>query len=451
MEESVDRAMLVEDHVLPDAQQRQNIIVFVLTNGLVYLCAPVTYIGITQASLCNALGSSDLVANLPSSAAFWGVVIPIFLAWRFHTVAALRPTLIAGYATLAVASLMVAGVLYWPTSATVRLTAIVCHGALVGSALAVINAFLWEMVGRGLNQRRQGLAYALAFGIGPILAVIGSLGAQLILSGKLEAPIPFIGGGYTLQWNLAPLAFPLNFAALFAASSLILVACTAAAAFYVVPSPSQELPRTAFLSGVTTSVRELFSDRVLVIAVLAFLLVDAGGTITNNLSLYTSTALGKAPEAFAGYQNALRFLFKMVAGVVLGWAVARTQAKSCLLITSVLCVCGALWPLVTPHSWFLVSFGLMGAGELYGIYYPNYIMNRSQTNRIRQNMAIVQLLTLATSLAPPAFGAISDRISLPASFVAACCVISVSIGLVAFGLPRGMMSTLRPNIGADAP
>ncbi len=42
-----------------------------------------------------------------------------------------------------------------------------------------------------------------------------------------------------------------------------------------------------------------------------------------------------------------------------------------------------------PTSWFLVGFGLMGAGDLYGVYYLNYIMN--QTTNQTTNIAAVDV------------------------------------------------------------
>ena len=30
--------------------------------------------------------------------------------------------------------------------------------------------------------------------------------------------------------------------------------------------------------------------------------------------------------------------------------------------------------MLVPGPWFLLAFGLLGAGELYGVYFPNYIL-----------------------------------------------------------------------------
>ena len=183
------------------------------------------------------------------------------------------------------------------------------------------------------------------------------------------------------------------------------------------------------------SAAELTRDRVLTCAILAYVLVDAGFTITNNMSLYTIKALHRPAEEYAGYQNALRFSCKMAAGFALGWLLVRTHAKLGVLTTGAFCLAGIAWAIAAPNRWFLLCFGWMGAGELYGVYYCNYIMARSRPERLRQNMAMLQLLSLATSLAPVGFGALSDSVGLPTSFVVAAGIVCLSLALIAFGTP----------------
>jgi hypothetical protein len=249
------------------------------------------------------------------------------------------------------------------------------------------------------------------------------------------------------MWRLEipALEFPLNFAALFAICAFVLGLCALAANRYVVPTAREELPRPRLLQGTREVGREMIADRILLFSVIAYLLVDAGSTILNNMALYTPIATGEPADAFAGYQNTLRFLFKVIAGLLLGWAITRFHAKMGLLATAGLCLVSVLWILLLPGKWFLVSFGLMGAGELYGVYFPNYIMNRSRPDRVRQNMAILQVLSLATGLAPPVFGTISDQTSLTESFVVAGCVLAIAFA-IAFVLP--MRPEQRSNLVA---
>ena len=421
---------------LPHRQQLRNVAIYAITNCLIYLSAPVVYVGITQTSLCASLGASDTVSNLPSSAFFWATLVPVFIAARFHKVSLTAPVLVSAYALTAASGLLVAASLYWPVSTTLRLVVVVFYGGAIGAGMGVRNVFIWEVVNRGISQDLRGWAYSLSFGLGPLFAVLGSLIAQLLLAGKVAIPSFSLSAGFSLaHFEMSPLSFPLNFAALFAATAPILALAALLASQFKLPEAFEETSRVGVVANVIESVAELMRDRILALAILAYMLVEAGFTITNNMSLYTMEILHRPAEEYAGYQNALRFSFKAAAGFALGWLLVRTHAKQGVLVTGAFCLAGILWAIAAPASWFLVSFGLMGAGELYGTYYSNYIMARSRPQRLRQNMAMLQLLNLATSLAPAGFGALSDAYGLPMSFVAASGIVCTSLLLVAFGLP----------------
>lgn len=421
---------------LSSRQQLGNVVLYALTNGLIYLAAPVVYVGILQASLCKALGSTDVLANLPSSAFYCSTIVPILVAWRFHTVQAIKPVIVGCFLISAAGGLLVAALLYWHTPAELRLWAVIAHSGLIGGALFVLGTFQWELISRGIASRWHGLTFGLTFGVGPILAVAGSLIAQLILSGTLEYP----GWSPSAGWEIRSLVigvlpFPTNYALLFAATAPILVFAAVLTTGFVLPRADAEPARSPLISGLSKTIRELLADRILVIALAAYVLVESGFSIQNNMSLYTQVALQQPAEAYAGYQNALRFCFKMVAGLGLGWLLGRTHAKMGMLVTGGSVLCGILWVLLMPHAWFLICFGMMGAGELYGVYYPNYIMKRSRADRVRHNLAVLPLLGLVSSISPAIFGAISDNFSLPVSFVMAAIIVGASLAMIALGLP----------------
>jgi MFS family permease len=421
---------------LPRNQQWRNVALYSCINCLTYLAAPVAYVGITQASLCASLGASDTVANLPTSAFFWAAIFLVVIAARFHKVSATRYVLAGAYALLASASMVVVFALWWPLPAFVRLAAVVVYGGLAGAAIGVRNVYLWEVVNRGIAAELRGWAYSLSFGVGPLFAVAGSLLAQLLLTGQVELPLPSLTEGFALtRLEMPPLAFPLNFLTVFGATVPVLgIAAILSSRFQLPPSDDEERP-LRLTASIAQSVGEMSRDRILLIAIVAYVLVDAGGTITNNMALYNAEILHKSAEQFAGYQNALRFGCKMTVGLVLGWLLVRTHAKMGMVVTALFCISGIIGALTLSDSTFLLCFGLMGAGELYGIYYLNYIMARSHPGRLRQNMAMLQLLSLATSIAPAAFGALADNYGLPTSFIAAACVVACSLTLIVFGLP----------------
>src|SRR5262245_56918013 len=67
--------------ILTPEMDRRNGSIFLLSWLLIYLAAPVMYIDVVQAALCNKLGAGVTVANLPASAYFFGSFSPFFFSW----------------------------------------------------------------------------------------------------------------------------------------------------------------------------------------------------------------------------------------------------------------------------------------------------------------------------------------------------------------------------------
>jgi hypothetical protein len=278
------------------------------------------------------------------------------------------------------------------------------------------------MVGRGLSESRRGQALSLTFGAGPILAVIANLGSGFLLKGGIPDP-----------WN---------FASLFAASMPIFGLGALFSASFIVPYPAVEVPRQPLLGGLLGEFRRFFSYHLILIAVIAYILVFYGNMIIPNISLYTREAIGEPPEKYVDYQNALRFGFKVFAGFFLGWLLIQTNPKTLLLVTAGLELTGVAWALGAPGKWFLLSFGIMGTGELFGVYYPNYILGCSPKSKMRRTMAFTSLVSMPAGLASILFGLISDtfgaqdkKFGYQASFVAAIILLALAILLVLVGLP----------------
>src|SRR3569623_232674 len=188
---------------LSRSAQNRNLLLFAACSGAIYLAAPVGYVGVTQASLCHQLGASDAVANLPATFYFAMTVMPVVLAWLFPAVSLLKRNLSACYLLNAMALTAVGATLLSPLADSFKIGIVIAQGAVCGATMPAAIAFLWELVGRGVSEARRGWALSLAFGGGPLLAVAGSLGSQLLLSGRLG------------RWELSGLEYPWNFAALF--------------------------------------------------------------------------------------------------------------------------------------------------------------------------------------------------------------------------------------------
>ena len=156
--------------------------------------------------------------------------------------------------------------------------------------------------------------------------------------------------------------------------------------------------------------RPILTQRVLLLATVVTVLVYSGNTIPSNMALFTPEVLGDEPAKFAGMQNALRFGFKVVAGAVLGWLLTRSCPRQGLVATATIFLLAQVWAIFATGTAYLVAFGLYGAGELVGVYAPNYILSASRPGDIRRNMAFVTLLMVPAAPTGYLFGAIADSV-----------------------------------------
>jgi MFS family permease len=375
------------DCPLDQAAQARNLLLFAGCTALQYLAAPVGYVGLTQASLCHELGSSDAVANLPETAYLGLTFAPILFAWLVPYVAWLRRNLVICYGAAAVSQAAVGLALLAPLPPGLQIAAVIAQAAVAGCMVPSAIAFLWEVLGRGVSEKRRGLALGLAFGVGPLFAVLGSLGAQYVLT-RFPAP-----GNFAVLYLAAAPAMAVN----------ALLSC-----FFVVPAPAVEAVRQPFRKAVFGGLGDFLRDRVLLTATVVTILIYTGNTITANLNLYSKEVFGEAPMLRAGNQNAMRFAFKTAAGLLLGWLLTRTNPKVGLLTTSLLFLASVAWALVASAETYLLVFGIFGAGELVGVYAPNYILSASRKEDMRRNMAFVTMMMAPAAPAGYLFGLISD-------------------------------------------
>jgi len=416
---------------LDDRLQRRNVVLYVLKWCLIYFAAPVLYVGFVQAGLCKRLGASDFVANLPSAAYLLLAALPMIMAWAVPQVRHLRRVMTIGYAITAVMGGITATVLLLPAPNWLRIGVVIAHGAIVACSSGTAWVFEWEFLGRGVSESRRGLLFASTFSIGPLCAVVGSLGAQLIINNEVFGWTPRF-------WREIP--YPVNYTVLYGATLPLMLLAALLASRYVVPLPAVEVQRKPFLSGVLGGFSRFTSYRLMFIACVAYLLIYSGTMIQNNMVLYTREAVGLAEDTFVGYQLAIRFGCKVLAGLMLGWILKLTNPRMNLFVTALLVISSVVWilsvkPLFGGGLLFLLAFGLNGAGELMGFYYPYYVLCLSPKSQMRRNMAFVMLLAAPVGFAPALFGFISDTWSLTASFWVSLALMVGGLMLVACLLP----------------
>src|SRR5262245_1150598 len=322
--------LAAEECPLPANLQTRNLVLFGINTSLSYLASPVTFV-LIHAPCCKRLGASVTVANLPSTAYLAMGVLPLLVAWYFPSVSSFKRILVFSYCAFVAGSATVAVLLLLPVAPGVKVAALIVHGGLTGGALTVAVSFLFESLRRGVSEARRGQALGLGYGVGPLLAVIASQVMQRVLSLTEEAG------------DTATLDVLRGYAVLFAASVPIMGLAAFLASRFVIPYPSHEPERQPFRSGVFGGLGDFLSNRVLrtttVMAILAF----AGFHILDNMTLYTRYALGEAPEQHTGNQHTVRYAFKILTGLLMGWLLTRTNARAVLLITASLGLTGVTW------------------------------------------------------------------------------------------------------------
>ncbi len=422
-------------------EQRRNLILFASCTGMQYLAAPALYVGITQAPLCKTLGADTRTSNLPATLFFAMTAMPAVLAWLSPRVASLKRNLMLCYLMSALMLATLAVTLILPVPNSIKLAMVILQGGVSGAVMPAAIAFLWEVIGRGSEESRRGLVLSLGFGLGPILAALGSFAQATLL------------GGDMYFWKFSGIEYPWNFVTLFGAGTPVMLLAAWLSRSFVVPPVDREPDREplnavaplligvplmftsvallhaasvwsnerfrqfGYVAAISAAIaiiyyfRALLRQRVLLLATIVTILVYAVNGAPSNMNLYSESVLGISPEKNSAVQNLLRFGFKAVAGGILGWLLTRTNPRAGILATAAICLVSQVWAMLVTGPWYLVAFVIFGAGELIGVYSPNYICSASHTNDLRRNMAFATMLMVPAAPAGYLYGAIVDFVS----------------------------------------
>ena len=192
--------------------------------------------------------------------------------------------------------------------------------------------------------------------------------------------------------------------------------------------------RPPLLPYLRHSIGAFFSSRPLALTWMAYVLWYFSLSSMPNLSLYTRQAMGREPKEFSGLVMALRFGFKSVAGFLLGMLALRRGIRSPVTTTVLLVGAGIAWAWLVPGYGYLLSFGLLGAGELGGAYLPNYVVSISPAAEGAATCPSWPWLPWLPAWPPPPHGALTDGFGFAASFGFAIATILAALWLV-FRLP----------------
>ncbi len=395
---------------------RHNGRIVILSALLHYLAAPVIYVGIVQAALCDRLGASATVANLPSSGYLLASMAPILLSWVIpHR--RVRATVVTASLLTGLVLFLVLLILLFPFQSSTRLWVVVVAGLAQGLSSNVAHVYSFQCMKRGTTTEGRARALKWAFSLSPLAGVVGSLWAQYVL-----------GGG------IASLLFPYDFAVLYLTGIPCMVAIAILNSRYqLLPVEEETLP--PLLPYLWKSVRSYWGVRILLLAWFAYLFWYLTLNAMPNLTLYAREALGREPQELSGWMMALRFGFKCLGGLVLGIISVRWGIRAPLFACAGMVGAAILWAWLVPGHLYLLAFGIMGAGELGGVYFPNYAISISSASAATRNLAILSLVSPVSSIGPALHGGLTDAYGFPASFT-----FGVTASLVALILILGLSS-----------
>lgn len=392
---------------------RHNGLIYGASTLLIYLAAPVFYVDIVQAGLLSRLGASRTIANLPASAYLLGGLAPILLASAIRRRAE-RSVLVVVFTLAALLLGLVSSTLILPAPTGVRIAAIILQGLVLGPLIVTAGVYRWQCLARGTSAEGRARALQWTFSVGPAAAVAGSLGAQYLLGSGSRVRI---------------LAYPYDYAALY----LFGAACSGAIAILLsrfdLP-PAEDEPRQAMIPWLRTGIGAFCSNRYLVTLFAGYFLLHCTLGASSNFSLATEQAMGVAPKQLSGIIMAMRFGLKAVAGFALGAAAIRFGVRMPVLTTISLAGIAALWAYGITGAAFLLAFGIMGAGELGGVYFPNYAVSLSSTAARARNIAILEIAGPLSAVVPALHGMLTDHFGFRASFLLGIATALVGVWLV---------------------
>ena len=97
---------------------------------------------------------------------------------------------------------------------------------------------------------------------------------------------------------------------------------------------------------------------------------------------------------------------------------------------------GVAWGLLVPGKLYLFSFCLLGAGELFYVYYLNYIVGCSAPERLRENTAYTNFISVSIGFMPIIYGAVSDAYGLRYSLLVGLTILGMATLIITMYLPR---------------
>ena len=398
-------------NLITEEMNRRNGRVFLISFALIYFAAPAVYVGIVQAALIDKLGASATVANLPLAGYKLGSLAPLILSWLVpHRLE--RDVVVWANVITAVLLSLVFLTLALPAPDWLRIDAVILQGLLQGFSTYSSTVYQLQCLTRGTTSEGRVRVLKQTFTITPIAAVAGSLVAQWVLDPKFSF-----------------LEFPYDFAAIYLLAAPSIAGVAWISSRYQL-APLADEPRKPFSGFLLGGIREFVRSRPLMLAWLSYWFWYVVLTIMPNLSLLAREKTGEDPKNYSGIQMALQFGCKALGGYGLGLLAMRYGLRMSALVSSALLGLSVVWAWTVPGHWYLFAFGLIGAGQLGGTYFPNFVAVLSSPEAGPRNLSLIQLAGPAAFFVPAIHGWLLDEWGVAASFMLGLLGAIVSVVLV---------------------
>ena len=396
---------------------RRNGRIFFLSTVGYYLAGTVLYVGVVQAALCDRLGAGPLMSNVPAAVYGFGNILPVvlfpFIPYRFE-----RAAVVLSNCLLTVGLVCVCASLLLPFPDSIRIMMVVLQGVITGLSLSISNVYMFQCLARGTTVEGRARVLRLSYSIGPICAILASLGTQFLLT-------------RTMQYRFA-------FSLLFGMG----IPCTAGIAFlsgrYELIA-IEETQRSHLVKFFRDSVISFGSDRRLMLLWLCDFLWTLSYNTEPNISLHIRQVLGTIPQHFSGILLFLRFGCKALAGFALGAIAVRRGIRSPLVASLVLTGGAILWACFVPGYLYLAAFGFAGAGELTIVYLSNYAISVSSPRLGASNLSLLSVAFAMGGFAPLVYGAIAQVHGYVPSILAGIIPLLASLWLVSKLPSKGVL------------
>jgi MFS family permease len=417
--------MVVQPATDPRVEVR-NGLAFTVVTVLTYLAAPVMYVGVVQAALCAKLGANATVANLPSTVFILGGVAPLLVSSRIP-IRYERATAAGAMVGGAVLVGAMAMILMLPAPNVVKIGFVIAASSLTGVLSLIQQTYVMQCLKRGTSLVGRARTLKIAFTIGPIAAVLGSLLAQ-----------------YLLHTHAADGNSLVSFAILyFVGVPCLLISAIFTSRMQLSDAPDELKPPFIKYLGQTMRAVARYSPLLLICAIAT--IHNLGMSVMPNLALYGTERTGRSAEELVGFMLAARFGAKSIAGGLFGFLAERRGTPAALVALEMfLLTAVVVGSFATGYS-YLAAFAFIGGAELAGVYQPNYCLSISRTETGARNLSVLMIISSLASIGAAIHGLLSDFVGFRASFLFAglCAVVALALIL---RLPAEDAVTEPPNL-----